>query len=333
MGEFLSVPNKEKISDEGENSQLKFASCGMQGWRKRMEDSHITDLCVGGTNCNVFGVFDGHGGREVAQWVKKKFTDELIKNKNFNSQNYGKALTENFMRMDVLMVDNQGKQELKEESRKSKLDDEKSSKNQEKNKNEMFRSLFDPKAQDDCDVAMFTGCTATVCLFDDKKAYFANAGDSRIIISKGGVAYSMTVDHKPESDEERIRIYKAEGWVSEGRVKGNLNLSRSLGDLEFKQNKKISPEEQMITANPEITSCELKDLDFIFLGCDGVYDCLTNQEVVDFINSRLKKNPNIKLTKILEEMLDQIIAPDIYTETGVGCDNMSSVLIQFKKKK
>jgi len=89
----------------------------------------------------------------------------------------------------------------------------------------------------------------------------------------------------------------------------------------------------MITAAPEITSTEIKDVDFIFLGCDGVYDCLSNQEIVDFINVRLKKNPNIKLTKILEEMLDQILAPDIYTETGVGCDNMSSVIVVLKKTK
>lgn len=89
----------------------------------------------------------------------------------------------------------------------------------------------------------------------------------------------------------------------------------------------------MITAAPEITSTNISDVDFIFLGCDGVYDCLTNQEICDFINTRIKKNPNIKHSKILEEMLDQILAPDIYTETGVGCDNMSSVLVMLKKTK
>jgi len=38
----------------------------------------------------------------------------------------------------------------------------------------------------------------------------------------------------------------------------------------------------------------------------------------------------MKLTKIIEEIFDQILAPDIYTETGVGCDNMTCVIIQFK---
>lgn len=219
MGEFLSTPIRDKHSEEGENNFLKYASCGMQGWRKRMEDSHIADLQVANSNTHVFGVFDGHGGKEVAQWIKKKFTDELTKNKNFKSQNYQKALFENFLRMDTLMQETLGKNELKEEAKKSKLEDEKMNKS-EKSKNEMFRSLFDPKSQDDCDVAMYTGCTATVCLIDDKKAYFANAGDSRIIVCKGGVAYPMTVDHKPDLDEERTRIYKADGWVADGRVKG-----------------------------------------------------------------------------------------------------------------
>ena len=59
-------------------------------------------------------------------------------------------------------------------------------KDQEKGKQDIFRSLFDPKAQENCDVAMYTGCTATVCCFDDKKAYFANAGDSRSAICRNG---------------------------------------------------------------------------------------------------------------------------------------------------
>ena len=92
-----------------------------------------------------------------------------------------------------------------------------------------------------------------------------------------------------------------------------MNLSRSLGDLEYKQNKKLPAEEQMITANPEIKIENLTpDCDFIILACDGVWDCLTNQEICDIVSNRLKKEPNIKLSKIIEDILDSILSTDIY---------------------
>ena len=62
----------------------------------------------------------------------------------------------------------------------------------------------------------------------------ANAGDSRIVLSRGGKAIDLSVDHKPSLPGEIDRITKAGGWVSEqGRINGNLNLSRSLGDLRY----------------------------------------------------------------------------------------------------
>jgi serine/threonine protein phosphatase PrpC len=87
-------------------------------------------------------------------------------------------------------------------------------------------------------------------------------------------------------------------------------LSRSLGDLEFKQNKKVSPADQMITAYPDVTVENLQDVSFIVLACDGVWDCMTNQEVCDFVSERLKAK--LSLTKIAEEIFDYCLAGDIY---------------------
>jgi len=43
----------------------------MQGWRKRMEDSHISDMSQGAQkNIHVFGVFDGHGGNQQNYFYK-----------------------------------------------------------------------------------------------------------------------------------------------------------------------------------------------------------------------------------------------------------------------
>ena len=46
---------------------------------------------------------------------------------------------------------------------------------------------------------------------------------------------------------EENRIYKAGGWVEFNRVNGNLALSRAIGDFIFKSNRRLKPEEQIIT--------------------------------------------------------------------------------------
>jgi protein phosphatase 1G len=316
----------------------------MQGWRKRMEDSHIADLDIS-KSTHLFGVFDGHGGKEVAQFVKKHFTRELLNNKNYKSANFKKALIETFFKIDEMVLEPQGIQELRELNKISKQEDDAQDKKNPNKQNELYHQLMNKMSNDE-NIAMFTGCTATVCLIAENKLFFANAGDSRIVIARKGIAYPMTVDHKPDLDSEKNRIYKADGWVAEGRVKGNLNLSRSLGDMEYKSNKKLKPEEQMITAFPDTVEDTTNNVDFIIIGCDGIWDCKTNQEAVDFVSERLRKDPNIRLSSILEELMDQIIAPDLFTgkniyltnikyvnlETGVGCDNMTCTIVQFLKK-
>ena len=133
-------------------------------------------------------------------------------------------------------------------------------------------------------------------------------------------------------ESEKTRIYKADGWISDGRVKGNLNLTRGFGDLEYKQNKNLKPEEQMITANPDIKVVDFtNDIDFLIIECDGIWYCLTSLEACDFVTKRIKEKPDQKISLIVEEMLDSIVAKDLYNETGVGCDNMTCMIIVPKK--
>jgi len=82
MGAYLAQPVTAKESERGAGGGVEWASGCMQGWRLNMEDAHIanTDLQYGPEPCSryaVFGVFDGHGGREVALFCRKYLASEV----------------------------------------------------------------------------------------------------------------------------------------------------------------------------------------------------------------------------------------------------------------
>ena len=74
-----------------------------------------------------------------------------------------------------------------------------------------------------------------------------------MVCTKDGSAVDLSEDHKPESEIEKTRVEKAGGKITkDGRVNGGLNLSRALGDHQYKQNTELSPEEQMISPMPDV---------------------------------------------------------------------------------
>lgn len=69
---------------------------------------------------------------------------------------------------------------------------------------------------------------------------------------------------------EKARIQAAGGFVDFGRVNGNLALSRALGDFEFKKSPELAPEQQIVTAFPDVTIHEIsEDDEFMVVACDG----------------------------------------------------------------
>ena len=84
------------------------------------------------------------------------------------------------------------------------------------------------------------GCTACVVLVTATEIYVANVGDSRAVLSQGLSVYDLSDDHKPENEEEEQRIVKARGNVDNGRVNGELALSRAIGDMHYKRNPNLS---------------------------------------------------------------------------------------------
>lgn len=184
-------------------------------------------------NKALFGVFDGHGGREVAVYAQMHY--EKILGKEY--EKLGSKDEKEWLRLSFLNVDDELKkpegQDIVGNLRREKPPKKPAILNilgEDKDKK-------DPSEQSNEDMMLDSiGCTSNVVYIDKskKKIFVANAGDSRCVLGKGGKAVEMSIDHKPENQTEIDRITKSGSTITEGRVDGNLNLTRSLGDLKYK---------------------------------------------------------------------------------------------------
>lgn len=169
------------------------------------------------------------------------------------------------------------------------------------------------------------GTTAVVVLLKGNRIFCGNVGDSRAIASIVGRVQQLSYDHKPSNEAETKRILAAGGWVEFNRVNGNLALSRALGDFVFKKNDKKPPEEQIVTAYPDVVTKDITpEHEFIVLACDGIWDVMTNEEVVEFVRTRIAAQMDPE--QICEELITRCLAPDCQMG-GLGCDNMTVVLV------
>jgi len=67
----------------------------------------------------------------------------------------------------------------------------------------------------------------------------------------------------------------------------------------------------------------------LVIGCDGIWETRTNQQIIDFVREKLEKEA--KVSGAVELLLDDIIAPD--TINGLGCDNMTCIVVSLTDKK
>lgn len=89
----------------------------------------------------------------------------------------------------------------------------------------------------------------------------------------------------------------------------------------------------------DIKQIEITDeLEFVFMACDGIYDVLSNEDVVMSVHDEIYKDSfdenakaRIDLKGPLEEFVDGC-CPDTNPGDGKGTDNMSAILIEFLRK-
>ncbi|KAI3715664.1 hypothetical protein L6452_22650 [Arctium lappa] len=122
------------------------------------------------------------------------------------------------------------------------------------------------------------GSTASIAILVGNRLLVANVGDSRAVICRGGNAFAVSRDHKPDQSDERQRIEDAGGfvmWAGTWRVGGVLAVSRAFGDKLLKQ---------YVVADPEIQEETIDNsLEFLILASDGLWDVVTNEEAVAMV--------------------------------------------------
>ncbi|XRM41596.1 Protein phosphatase 2C 2 [Aspergillus tubingensis] len=296
MGQTLSEPVVDKTSAEGQDECCIYGVSAMQGWRISMEDAHAAVLDL--------------QAKYSDQDEKPTDPDKRLAFFGVYDGHGGDKVAlfagENVHKI-VAKQDSFAKGDIEQALKDGFLATDRA-------------ILEDPKYEEEV-----SGCTAAVSVISKHKIWVANAGDSRSVLGVKGRAKPLSFDHKPQNEGEKARISAAGGFVDFGRVNGNLALSRAIGDFEFKKSPELSPEQQIVTAYPDVTVHDLSDDDeFLVIACDGIWDCQSSQSVVEFVRRGIAAKQD--LYRICENMMDNCLASNSETG-GVGCDNMTMVII------
>ena len=218
------------------------------GTRPMMEDLNkiVHDLKIcDDIHCSFFSVFDGHEGEYCAKF--------LVYNLH--------AILKRIFEKEILEALNINIAVSKALSKAIKESDK----------------LFNETSKD---MAFFSGSTISLVVILGSRIYCANVGDSRAVLSKKGIAYNLSKDHKATNPQEEKRIIAAGGEVKCGRVMGKIAISRAMGDFKYKEN-------PLIICDPEIRVWDINpnEDEFIVMGSDGLFDKFSSQEAVYAYNS------------------------------------------------
>ena len=263
---------------------------------------------VNDSNTFFFAVYDGHGGNGCSLYLKEKLHHFI---KNFTKESLNEAINtveEKFMSDEAL--------------------DEKG-------------EIKDP-----------SGSCGIMALIQKNKLIIANVGDSRLVLFKKNSLYFSTEDHKPGSPSEKTRIEKGGGMVYQtpsliplhqnGKeieppwrvLPGRLSVSRTFGDVEAK-NEKLGGMKNVVVALPDITEIELdEDFNFMVLGCDGIFDVLSNEEILECVKIVLKEKEindlnNVNISELCGYIADMIIKSSLAKDSY---DNVSCIVVAINMK-
>lgn len=195
------------------------------GYRQSMEDActivqhlNIAPLCVPDLYPqSFFGVFDGHGGTDASHFLAQNLHVNVAHGLLEGSNNVFRILDEYAPSSiyDIAPAIEALDALVSASLRASFL----------KTDDDFLRTSKNPQH----------GSTATTALVLGKRLYCANVGDSRTMICRNFEPMLLSQDHKPSREDEAKRIRDSGGFVINGRVMGELAVSRAFGDVDFKK--------------------------------------------------------------------------------------------------
>ncbi|KAL2234816.1 protein phosphatase 2C 16-like [Sesamum indicum] len=213
---------------------------------------------------HFFGVYDGHGGSQVANYCRDRVHQALVE--ELNNCN-------NDMMNGIARDTRQVQWEKVFTSCFAKVDEEVGGNG----------STGAPIASET------VGSTAVVAVVSSSHIIVGNCGDSRAVLYRGKEAIALSIDHKPNREDEYARIEASGGKVIQWnghRVFGVLAMSRSIGDRYLKP---------WIIPEPEVMFVpRAREDECLVLASDGLWDVMTNEEVCEVARKRIliwhKKN-------------------------------------------
>lgn len=268
--------------------------------------------------CSFFGIYDGHGGNLCADFLRDKLHTYVIQDEHF-PQNPEEALKRGFENAETDFINQEAL------SKNFKVIDR-------------------------------SGSCAVVALLVEDVCYVANVGDSRAVFSQNGgkEIQALSNDHKPNEEGENRRIIENGGRVYQTQTParlinmpnincnnsnqvllgpyrvfpGRLSVSRTFGDIEAKL-PKLGGLQGVVIAVPEIKVFKITEkIDCLILGCDGIFDQLSNKDAVDSIWMTMKDEAKTRdIHSQIALGVDMIMKSSLVRRT---LDNVTVLVIAFK---
>jgi protein phosphatase 2C family protein 2/3 len=149
-----------------------------------------------------------------------------------------------------------------------------------------------------------------------------------VVISHKGKVHALSDDHKPFNLDEAKRIRRAGGFVAYGRINGSLAVSRAFGDFDYKKRTDLNAYQQLVIAAPDITVVQCNpEIDFLVMATDGVWDVMSNQQVVTFIQEKMKDL--VPVQDICTLLIERCREPAYCVPFPSG-DNIAVIIAIFK---